>query len=245
MIEKILPTGVEYAELFSDPPELEPHPSEAALIARAVEKRRREFISVRHCARQAMGKLGVDPAPILKGERGVPLFPRGVVGSLTHCDGYRGAVLGYSMAVRSVGIDAEPHGPLPDGVLDAVSLPAERDWLSTVLEERPAAVLNERPAAVPNERPAAAGNDIHWDRLLFCAKEATYKAWFPLTHRWLGFEDAHITFALEQSGPDGTTGTFHSDLLVPGETVSGPPLTSFDGRWLVDDGLVIAAITVQ
>lgn len=222
MIEKILPTGVEYAELFSDPPELEPHPSEAALIARAVEKRRREFISVRHCARQAMGKLGVDPAPILKGERGVPLFPRGVVGSLTHCDGYRGAVLGYSMAVRSVGIDAEPHGPLPDGVLDAVSLPAERDWLSTT-----------------------AGNDIHWDRLLFCAKEATYKAWFPLTHRWLGFEDAHITFALEGSGPDGTTGTFHSDLLVPGETVSGPPLTSFDGRWLVDDGLVIAAITVQ
>lgn len=237
MIEKILPTGVEYAELFSDPPELEPHPSEAALIARAVEKRRREFISVRHCARQAMGKLGVDPAPILKGERGVPLFPRGVVGSLTHCDGYRGAVLGYSMAVRSVGIDAEPHGPLPDGVLDAVSLPAERDWLSTV--------LNERPAAVPHERPSAAGNDIHWDRLLFCAKEATYKAWFPLTHRWLGFEDAHITFALEQSGPDGTTGTFHSDLLVPGETMSGPPLTSFDGRWLVDDGLVIAAITVQ
>jgi 4'-phosphopantetheinyl transferase EntD len=221
VIERILPSGVEYAELFSDPPELEPHPSEAALIARAVEKRRREFVSVRHCARQAMGKLGVDPAPILKGERGVPLFPRGVVGSLTHCDGYRGAVLGYSMAVRTVGIDAEPHGPLPDGVLEAVSLPAERDWLS------------------------GAGDELHWDRLLFCAKEATYKAWFPLTQRWLGFEDAHITFALDGSGPDGITGTFHTDLLVPGDTISGPPLTGFDGRWLVDDGLVIAAIAVQ
>ncbi|GAA4476531.1 4'-phosphopantetheinyl transferase [Rhodococcus olei] len=221
MIEKILPAGVEYAELFSDPPELTPHPSEAALIARAVDKRRREFVTVRHCAREAMGKLGVEPAPILKGERGVPLFPRGVVGSLTHCDGYRGAVLGYSMAVRSVGIDAEPHGPLPDGVLDAVSLPAEREWL------------------------AGAGEGIHWDRLLFCAKEATYKAWFPLTHRWLGFEDAHITFALERSGEDGTTGTFHSDLLISGETNDGPPLSSFDGRWLVDGGLVIAAITVQ
>src|SRR5262249_26788805 len=160
-------------------------------------KRRREFVSVRHCARQAMGKLGVEPAPILKGERGVPLFPRGVVGSLTHCDGYRGAVLGYSMAVRSVGIDAEPHGPLPDGVLDAVSLPDERDWLATVL----------------SERPAAAGDEIHWDRLLFCAKEATYKAWFPLTYRWLGFEDAHITFTLDGTGADGATGTFHSELL--------------------------------
>lgn len=224
MIEKILPTGVEYAELFSDPPELEPHPSEAALISRAVEKRRREFVSVRHCARQAMGKLGVDPAPILKGERGVPLFPRGVVGSLTHCDGYRGAVLGYSMAVRSVGIDAEPHGPLPDGVLDAVSLPAERDWLA---------------GGTPD------GADVHWDRLLFCAKEATYKAWFPLTYRWLGFEDAHITFTLGESDGDTATGTFHTDLLVSGETTDGPPLSSFDGRWLVDGGLVIAAITVR
>lgn len=223
MIERILPAGVQYAELFSDPPDLVPHPGEAALIARAVEKRRREFVSVRHCARQAMRGLGVEPAPILKGERGVPLFPRGVVGSLTHCDGYRGAVLGHALAVRSIGIDAEPHGPLPDGVLDAVSLPAERDWLAG---------------------GAPSGADVHWDRLLFCAKEATYKAWFPLTYRWLGFEDAHITFTLDSTGgDDGTTGTFHTDLLVSGETRDGPPLSSFDGRWLVADGLVLTAIT--
>ena len=221
MIERILPAGVQHSESFGDPPELTPHPAEAPLVARAVEKRRREFVSVRHCAREALGKLGVDPAPILKGEKGDPLFPRGVVGSLTHCDGYRGAVLGHALAVRSIGIDAEPHGPLPDGVLDAVSLPAERDWLA---------------GGTPD------GADVHWDRLLFCAKEATYKAWYPLTHRWLGFEDAHITFA--RDGDTGV-GTFHSELLVPGDTVTGPPLSSFDGRWLVDGGLVIAAITVQ
>ncbi|MFC7450031.1 4'-phosphopantetheinyl transferase Npt [Rhodococcus daqingensis] len=222
MIEKILPTGVAYAELFEDPPGLAPHPQEEALIARAVDKRRREFTSARHCARVALDKLGMDPAPILKGERGVPLFPRGVVGSLTHCDGYRGAVLGYSMQVRSVGIDAEPHGPLPDGVLDAVSLPEERTAIA-----------------------ASAESVVHWDRILFCAKEATYKAWFPLTGRWLGFEDAHITFTLAESTAGAAAGTFHSKLLVPGETVSGPPLSSFDGRWMVADGLVITAITVQ
>ncbi|MFD4180705.1 4'-phosphopantetheinyl transferase Npt [Rhodococcus sp. NPDC058514] len=222
MIEKILPSGVAYAELFEDPPGLVPHPQEEALVARAVDKRRREFTSARHCARVAMGKLGMEPAPILKGERGVPLFPRGVVGSLTHCDGYRGAVLGYSMQVRSVGIDAEPHGPLPDGVLDAVSLP----------EERTAIAASDEGA-------------VHWDRLLFCAKEATYKAWFPLTGRWLGFEDAHITFTLADAAAGAASGTFHSKLLVPGETVSGPPLASFDGRWMVADGLAITAITVQ
>lgn len=224
MIEQILPTGVVAAELFEDPPGLTVHPQEEALIARAVDKRRREFTSARHCARVALGKLGEEPAPILRGERGVPLFPRGVVGSLTHCDGYRGAVLGFAMQVRSVGIDAEPHGPLPDGVLDAVSLPEERAVLAARVDD----------------------GSVHWDRLLFCAKEATYKAWFPLTQRWLGFEDARITFATTEPTSDGAAqGTFHSELLVPGQTLDGPPLASLDGRWLVSDGLVITAITVQ
>ena len=44
---------------------------------------------------------------------------------------------------------------------------------------------------------------LHWDRILFCAKEATYKAWFPLTQRWLGFEDAHITFDVDDGGAAG------------------------------------------
>lgn len=220
MIESILPDGVVAAELFEDPPGLTPHPLEAPLVAKAVDKRKREFTSARHCARVAMGKLGVDPAPIMRGKSGAPQWPKGVVGSLTHCDGYRGAVLAYALAVRSVGIDAEPHGPLPDGVLDAVSLQAERDWLAGVT-----------------------GDGTHWDRLLFCAKEATYKAWEPLTGRWLGFEDAHITFERTGTGDD-VSGTFHSRLLVSGETLSGPPLTSFDGRWLVSDGLIVTAIAV-
>ncbi len=219
MIEQILPGGVATAEAFVDPPGLVPHPSEEALIGRAVEKRRREFVTTRHLARQAMGKLGVPSAAVMRGERGAPLWPRGVVGSLAHCDGYRGAVLAYSMQVRSLGIDAEPHGPLPDGVLPAVSIEAERTWLDT----------------------QETGGPVHWDRVLFCAKEATYKAWFPLTGRWLGFEDAHITF---EAGSE-TSGTFTSRLLVPGEATSGPPLTSFDGRWLVSDGLILTAISVQ
>ncbi|WP_430332094.1 4'-phosphopantetheinyl transferase Npt [Rhodococcus sp. ACT016] len=223
MIERILPTGVASAELFEDPPGLQPHPQEESLIARAVEKRRREFIGARHCARVAMADLGVEPGPILRGDKGSPVWPRGVVGSLTHCDGYRAAVLGYAMQVRSLGIDAEPNGPLPDGVLDAVSLPEERAWLAAV-EPSP----------------------VHRDRLLFCAKETTYKAWFPLTGRWLGFEDAHITFDDGVETDDGIIGSFHSRLLVPGDTTDGgAPLASFDGRWIVSDGLIVTAISMS
>ncbi|NLG54671.1 MAG: 4'-phosphopantetheinyl transferase superfamily protein [Rhodococcus sp.] len=221
MIERILIPGVSSAELFEDPPGLLPHPGEQHLVAKAVEKRRREFAGARHCARVAMEKLGVPGGPILKGEKGEPLWPTGITGSLAHCDGYRAAVLGHTMAVRSVGIDAEPHAALPDGVLNSVSIEAERTWLSS------------------------ASADVHWDRVLFCAKEATYKAWFPLTKRWLGFEDAHITFTRDAGSTDVQIGSFQSELLISGETVSGPPLSSFEGRWMVSGGLIVTAITVQ
>ena len=88
-------------------------PEEEPLIARSVAKRRNEFITVRHCARLALGELGFPPVPILKGDKGEPCWPDGVVGSLTHCAGYRGAVVGRGAAVRSVGVDAEPHDVLP------------------------------------------------------------------------------------------------------------------------------------
>jgi 4'-phosphopantetheinyl transferase EntD len=205
------------AELYSDPPGLAPLPEEEPLIARSVAKRRNEFITVRYCARLALGELGLPPVPILKGDKGEPCWPDGVVGSLTHCAGYRGAVVGRDGAVRSVGVDAEPHDVLPDGVLDAISLPEERTEI------------------------AALSAGVHWDRILFCAKEATYKAWFPLTKRWLGFEDAHITFDVDGSGFGGT---FESVILIDGDTLSGPPLTSLVGRWSVQQELVLTAIVL-
>ena len=94
---------------------LAPLPEEEPLIARSVAKRRNEFVTVRYCARQALGDLGLPPVPILKGDKGEPCWPDGVVGSLTHCEGFRGAVVGRRAEVRSVGIDAEPHDVLPHG----------------------------------------------------------------------------------------------------------------------------------
>lgn len=219
LISAVLPdiTGLVFAELYTDPPELVALPEEETLIARSVIKRRNEFVTVRHCARVAMEGLGVPPVPILKGTNGEPRWPEGIVGSLTHCEGYRGAVVGRSPAVRSVGIDAEPHGVLPDRVLEAISLPAERNE------------IGELPRG------------LYWDRILFCAKEATYKAWFPLTERWLGFEDAHITFEADASG---TSGSFLSRILIDPAARTGPPLTELAGRWSVAGGLALTAIVL-
>ncbi|WBC15819.1 4'-phosphopantetheinyl transferase superfamily protein [Micromonospora sp. WMMA1998] len=215
MIERILPPAVVVEECFSDPAGLRPHPDEEPAVADAVPKRRQEFTTVRHCARRALARLGEPPAAILPGARGAPGWPTGVVGSMTHCDGYRGAALARAGAVGSLGVDAEPHAPLPEGVLDAVALPAER----------------ARTAALRAARP-----EVCWDRLLFSAKESVYKAWFPLTGRFLDFAEADIAV-----DPDGT---FTARLLVPGPRVGGAELTAFDGRFLVDRGLVLTAVTV-
>ena len=207
-----MPTAVASTEMFADPPDVALFPEEELLVARAVDKRRREFTTARACARSALARLGVEPAPILTGERGAPGWPPGVVGSITHCAGYRAAAVAPARAVLTVGVDAEPDDPLPDGVLAVISLPGERGRLADL---------------------AGAAPGVNWDRLLFCAKEATYKAWFPVARRWLGFEDADVTI-------DSANGTFLASLLVPAPA----PLARLSGRWLARDGLILTAITV-
>jgi 4'-phosphopantetheinyl transferase EntD len=224
VIKAILPASAGCAEAFADEAGQTPFPEEMATVANAVDKRRREFATGRHCAHAALRSLGIEPAPILAGERGMPQWPPGVVGSITHCAGYRAAAVARSGDLLAIGIDAEPDGPLPDGVLDIASLPAERARLRALAEARPA---------------------VHWDRVLFSAKESVYKAWFPLARRWLGFDEAEITLGTVEGTTGGiAVGIVEARFLVPGPVIGGQPLAGVSGRWLVRDGLVLTAITV-
>jgi 4'-phosphopantetheinyl transferase EntD len=217
VIEQVLPDGVVSVEAFDDIPGEAPFPGEETLVAKAVEGRRREFVTARRCARQALARLGHPAAPIRSGPRREPLWPAGVTGSITHCRGFRGAAVAPQTVTAGVGIDAEPHGPLPDGVQQAVTAPGESEMLGAL---------------------ALANPLIHWDRLLFSAKESVYKAWYPLTGRWLGFEDARLTI-------DPAAGTFTAYLLVDGtRSDGGPPLTRLPGRFLVARGLVVTAVVL-
>ena len=216
MLDEIVPPQVVAVEAFDDPDDLQLYPEEQAVLQKAVASRRIEFGTARWCARQALAKLGLPPAPILPGLRGAPGWPTGVVGSMTHCAGYRAAALAHSREVATIGIDAEPHTALPDGVGDVIASHAEQRALAEL---------------------AGAAPEVFWDKLLFSAKEATYKAWFPLTQRWLGFNDAVIRI-------NAADGTFTARLLVPGPVLGGRQLTEFSGRWLARDGLVITSIAV-
>jgi len=199
-------------ERYGDAPGPAPYPEEAAVVAGAVERRRREFTTVRLCARSALARLGAPPGPVLpqgsdgpRWARGAPRWPDGVVGSMTHCEGFRAAAVAHRAAVASVGVDAEPHEVLPRGVESVIAGPEERDALA---------------------RAAAAHPGVAWSRVLFSAKESVYKAWFPLTGRWLGFDQCRITLQPRD-------GTFTADLLVPGPVVGGRRVERFTGRWRV------------
>ncbi|MGI8450454.1 MAG: 4'-phosphopantetheinyl transferase family protein [Streptosporangiaceae bacterium] len=216
MITEILPPEVAAQEAFEDMLDVMLFPEEESVIARAAGKRRREFTTGRACARAALAKLGMPPVPIVPGPHGAPCWPPGVVGSITHCPGYRASAVAFDRDMLTIGLDAEPHQKLPDGVLEAISAAGERARLAALAEIAP---------------------DIYWDRLLFSAKESVYKAWFPLTLRWLGFEDAVISL-------DPVNGTFSTQLLVNAPSAQTGMLPGFAGRWLVRDGLVATTIVV-
>ncbi|UQX03816.1 4'-phosphopantetheinyl transferase superfamily protein [Streptomyces sp. RerS4] len=230
MIETLLPEGAVAREAFEPDGAAVLYPEEAALVASAPEGRREEFTTVRGCARRAMAALGLPPAPVLPGRRNVPRWPAGVVGSMTHCTGYRAAVLARNTDLVAVGIDAEPDLPLPRGVLDSIALPRELAWART---------------------PTPGASRLSRDRLLFSAKEAVYKTWYPLVGTELDFDDAEISFRTDaDADPDadadaeGPRGTFRARVLRPGTAPDGRPVTEFTGRWLARRGLVVTAIAV-
>jgi 4'-phosphopantetheinyl transferase EntD len=214
MIETLVPTSA-CAHLVDDVPESTMFPAEAVVIAHAVPKRRLEFATVRYCARQALRRIGIPPAPILPDADGAPRWPAGVVGSMTHCAGYRAAVVARSARLRGIGIDAEAHAALPDPTRDLVLRDEERTRLRTLAEADP---------------------DLHWDCILFCAKEAVYKACFPSTRRWLDFADVSVTVHAD--------GTFEARLLGSEPRIAYADRDGLAGRWVVDRGLVVAATSV-
>lgn len=216
MIDGLLRSPVEAAEAFGDYPAVTLFPVEQALIALAPERRQREFATARGCARAALARLGQPPVPVLPDVLGAPQWPAGVAGSITHCLGYRAAAVALTRDVVSLGLDAAPNRALPDhGMLDIIARDSER------------ARLGDLASRVPG---------VCWDRLLFSAKEAVYKTWYPLAGCWLDFESADIVI-----DPGG--GTFTARLLV-----TGPPaarsLTTWRGRWLARDGLLLTAVVI-
>lgn len=216
MFDQVIPEHVALVAVRDDVLDAPLFPEEEVVVEHAVDKRRREFVTGRACARAALARLGLPAQAIPQGIQGAPLWPEGVVGSITHCNGLRACSVARSSDLTALGIDAERNEPLPEQLVGDIALPRERQLLAALSWQDPS---------------------VSWDRLLFCAKETIYKAWFPLTERWLGFEDATVTL--------DPAGTFSARLLVHGPRVQGRELSGFSGRWTLHDGILFSAIALE
>ncbi len=155
------------------------HPEEAAMLhPRAVPARRREFALGRVAARRALRGLGSAAPPIAQGPNREPVWPAGIVGSITHAQGFAIAAVAFQAACGGLGLDLEHRARYFPELESQVVFGDER----------------RRIAALP---PAARPDAV---LEVFAAKETIYKAFFPRVGRFFGFEAARVTHP-DDDGP--------------------------------------------
>lgn len=222
-LARLVPGFVTVVESFGDPPyDLVPPPTERAVAERLAPGRRREFLSGRDCARQALDRAGFPDSGVGVGPQREPVWPNGAVGSITHCTGYRAAAVTTTTRLRSLGIDAEPHVPIARDTASLVLTDHEQDDVSRLTRESP-----------------LEGSRMHWETIVYSAKESAYKAWFPLTRKWLDFADVRVHLEVE-------SGAFQAHVLADGSTpAASPPLEVICGRYAVSCGVVLSAAWVN
>ena len=144
--------------------------AEAAEVKGISETRLKEFALGRAAAHRAMERLGLSPSPVLKGGSGEPLWPEGVVGSISHCRGLAFCSVTFAEKYCSVGVDVENVDRMRPELVRKVMTPAERsEWEK----------LDESEA-------------LHRLALVFSAKEAFFKFQYPLTGAFVGFKDVAL-----------------------------------------------------
>ncbi len=174
-------------------------PEETVAICGAVPSRRNEFAAGRHCARVAMAEFGRHALAIPMGSDRAPIWPGGLVGSISHCGSWcAAAVARVADGVAAIGIDIEVATPLDVELAEEICTDGERKWLATM------------PTAERGLLLAA----------IFSAKEATYKCQYTLTGKLIGFQALSVELDLE----DGRfLARFETDVLPyrVGDTLPG------------------------
>lgn len=155
LLPLVLMPGVVGSEVEDHGQHVDLDAGEAAIVAAAGEKRRRDFALGRFCAHAALTQLGLLHQPVGRGPDGAPLWPDGLCGSITHTDGYAAAIIASRDSFAGIGVDAEQVG----GV-------TEKLW-PRLFSDR------ERAMLVAHKDSAVAAT------LLFSAKEACFKVAAP------------------------------------------------------------------
>ncbi len=191
-----------------------PYPEEEAFIKKASPARKQEFTAGRLCARKALNRFGMKNFPVLVGENREPLWPPGIIGSISHCKGFCGVVMARRGPIISIGLDVEPLEPLTADVLGLVCTPNEKEWILS-------------------------GTGSHsqlWSKLIFSAKESAFKCYFPLSQTFLDFQDVEV-----RVNPGNNS--FTVSLRVPPPSTL-PGVRVLNGRFASNRGYVFTGVNI-
>ncbi|EGO65802.1 4'-phosphopantetheinyl transferase [Acetonema longum DSM 6540] len=162
------------------------YPEEMALLsAKAVKKRRIEFCIGRIAAHSALRDINIDAAAVLKGPQHEPVWPGGVAGAISHSDGLALAAVAPKERAAGIGIDIE--------IIDAN---VSRDIVKEVCTPGETAWVKQRD-----------NREIERLFMVFSAKESIFKAFFPIEHIFLDYQDAELVW-------QENTGNFGGKLLA-------------------------------
>lgn len=149
-------------------------------LRRATPKRQREFLAGRRCAAAALRHLGAGSTQVAVAADRAPIWPEGVVGSITHAGGFAAAAVAWAVDIAGLGIDSEE-------IID----PATACDIAAICMVDEARLF----------RPADGRSFCEFCTFVFSAKEAVFKCLFPITRRFLEFGDVGIT-SLDWEGED-------------------------------------------
>ncbi|MBU0754349.1 MAG: 4'-phosphopantetheinyl transferase superfamily protein [Planctomycetes bacterium] len=169
------------------------HPEEVALISRARENRKQEFMAGRLGARELMARFGIHDYPLLSGKSREPLWPEKVVGCISHTRDLCAVAVAQREAYNGLGLDLESMEGVKKKMWPHLFLPEEQIWLEKKSEHEQAG----------------------YAALIFSAKECFYKCQFTLTREWLHFKEARIivdpsNHQFEVKLLSGKTGAFNA-----------------------------------
>lgn len=174
--DALLPAPIIHCGGAIEQHQAELHPEEAVYVQNSVKRRVREFTAGRTCARRALDRLGIEDTPIRMGARRQPLWPAGVVGSISHGAGYCIAAVCTRNHFASLGVDIEAATPLSSSLLNLVCTPLEREWCES----------------------QGSGFAGLLAKFHFSAKEAVFKCLYPVFGEELEFTDVHLQMALHE-----------------------------------------------
>ncbi len=153
------------------------YPDELALIKNTSDKRQNDFCAGRYCAHRIVKELGFAEYPLLNDANGAPIWPKTIVGSISHSGNMAVAVAATTQQIRSVGVDIQEYKqPFPSRVLRSVFSSKEIY-----------AILKVQTSLM----------DIY-AYSVFSAKESVFKCCYSAFGRLLNFTDISININFEE-----------------------------------------------